>query len=134
METPFVPDVYSSLLYNPLCVLLFEDPSEKPNEWENVCNNSYHAHIDSSYLYGLVHRDKYGKGGSLMIYRQSIQYATVNHILVSISQVSVTFTRNEALVGSSVYMNNIDLCSWIQLENPFFDTEGVFRWEFVNQV
>ena len=31
-----VPDVYSRLLRNPLCVFLYEDPSQRPDEWENV--------------------------------------------------------------------------------------------------
>ncbi len=31
-----VPDVQSKLAYNPLCVLLYEDPSRQPDHWENV--------------------------------------------------------------------------------------------------
>ncbi len=33
-----VPDVYSQLLHNPLCVLLYENRTQPPDQWENVCS------------------------------------------------------------------------------------------------
>lgn len=33
-----VPPVYSRLIRNPLCTLLYEDSSHSPNDWDNVWN------------------------------------------------------------------------------------------------
>ena len=41
----------------------------------------------------------------------------------------MNFQGNKAVVGSSVYANNIDLCSWIG--STTFDANQAFRWEFV---
>lgn len=35
-----VPDVYSRLLHNPLCVLLYEDRTQPPDQWENVSSHA----------------------------------------------------------------------------------------------
>lgn len=31
-----VPPVYSRLLNNPLCTLIYEEPFQSPDEWEDV--------------------------------------------------------------------------------------------------
>ena len=31
-----VPPVYSRLIRNPLCTLLYEDSTQRPDDWENV--------------------------------------------------------------------------------------------------
>ena len=36
VDTFYMPDVYSQLLFNPLCFLLYEDTSQSPEHWENV--------------------------------------------------------------------------------------------------
>lgn len=47
-------------------------------------------------------------------------------------QVSIVFANNDALFGSTVLLNDVNLCSWIGLGPVFFDNSGVFRWNFVN--
>ena len=57
------------------------------------------------------------------------------HVIVwlyIIPQVSLTFTGNRAVVASAVFMTDLDLCSWLQFENPYFDPARVFRWGFVH--
>ena len=36
IHAPRVPAVYSRLIKNPLCTVLYEDTSLSPNDWENV--------------------------------------------------------------------------------------------------
>jgi len=44
------------------------------------------------------------------------------------------FTGNRALIGSAVYANRVDLCSWYSFETPYFytDTSDVLRWPFIS--
>ncbi len=47
-------------------------------------------------------------------------------------QVSFTFVGNRALlIGSAVLLNNVHLCSWTNLMEPYFNPQGVFRWPFI---
>lgn len=43
------------------------------------------------------------------------------------------FSHNAAVTASSVYLNNLDLCSWVQGEpdEPWFEPSGVFNWTFI---
>ena len=43
------------------------------------------------------------------------------------------FTGNRALIGSAIYANRMDLCSWYSFETPYFytDSSDVLRWPFV---
>ena len=43
-----VPPVYSRLVKNPLCTLLYEDSSQRPDDWENVSTTLYY--VSSFYL------------------------------------------------------------------------------------
>jgi len=36
VDTNLTPGVYSRLLYNPLCFILYENASQSPEQWENV--------------------------------------------------------------------------------------------------
>ena len=49
-------------------------------------------------------------------------------------QVSVKFAGNRAIIGSAVYANNLDLCSWYSYGTPYFYTNrsNVLRWPFVS--
>ena len=47
-------------------------------------------------------------------------------------QVSLSFKGNTAIVGPTVYINQLHLCSWYQLAPPYFNKAGVLRWPFVN--
>ncbi len=42
----------------------------------------------------------------------------------------MNFTGNRAGYASAVFINNIDVCSWVQLEEPFFDEDRAFQWNF----
>ena len=44
----------------------------------------------------------------------------------------IEFIHNEAVVALGVYSNNLDLCSWSSLYEPFFDHSLAYRWNFVN--
>ena len=46
-------------------------------------------------------------------------------------QVFLGFFDNSAIVASSVYLNNLDLCSWVRERTPWFEPGRVFRWSFV---
>ena len=45
---------------------------------------------------------------------------------------SINFSRNAAIIGPVIFSNELDLCSWIQLTEPFFNRSGVGRWPFVH--
>ena len=54
-----------------------------------------------------------------------------------IVQVVAYFSGNKALVGSGVYTNNIDSCSWTGKltgagDNFHFNPQLAFRWKFFN--
>ena len=44
-----VPNVYSRLRFNPLCFLLYENPSQSPEQWKNVNISVVCLHTSSSY-------------------------------------------------------------------------------------
>ena len=45
----------------------------------------------------------------------------------------MTFIGNNALVGSAIYTNKLDLCSWASYYPPFFNsTRDIFRWPFIS--
>ncbi len=43
----------------------------------------------------------------------------------------MNFTGNRAGYASAVLINNIDVCSWVQDEEPFFDEDRAFQWNFI---
>ena len=50
---------------------------------------------------------------------------------VTFFQVSFGFSGNSAIIASGVYLNNLDLCSWVQDTSPSFEPSQVFHWHFV---
>ena len=64
-----------------------------------------------------------------LLSKQFYFYCTHNHL-----QVSMKFAGNRALIGSAVYANRINLCSWYSYEAPYFytDSSDVLRWPFVS--
>ena len=44
---------------------------------------------------------------------------------------SINFSRNAAIIGPAVYMNQLDLCAWDDL-NSTYDRTNVLRWPFVH--
>ena len=49
-------------------------------------------------------------------------------------QVSIMFAGNRAIIGSAIYANNLDLCSWYSIESPYFYTNRseILRWPFIS--
>ena len=44
----------------------------------------------------------------------------------------MNFAGNEALVGSAIYANGLDLCSWVSYSAPYFsDNKHVLRWSLI---
>ena len=43
VESLEAPNVLSTLVYNPLCFLRFEDPTAPPDEWDDVSITSHHS-------------------------------------------------------------------------------------------
>lgn len=43
----------------------------------------------------------------------------------------MTFNGNRAIIGSSVYTNNLNLCSWTGQPNNTFDLSKAYRWDFI---
>lgn len=42
------------------------------------------------------------------------------------------FAGNKALVGSAIYANGLDLCSWASYSTPYFNnTNQVLRWPII---
>lgn len=42
------------------------------------------------------------------------------------------FAGNQALVGSTIYANGLDLCSWVSYSPPYFsDVAHVLRWPLI---
>ena len=105
VESQRVTSVLSELIFNPLCPFLYEELQTPPNHWDNVC-----------YMY-------------LDVTNSCNKERTVFSVNL---QVSITFTNNRAVVGSAVFMNHIDLCSWTQKRYPYFNTSAVFNWDFVH--
>ena len=47
-------------------------------------------------------------------------------------QVSVHFEGNKAIIGSAIYTDRLDLCSWNSYDPPFYDNRSsILRWPFV---
>lgn len=44
----------------------------------------------------------------------------------------MTFSGNKAIVGAAAYTELLYPCSWSQLKDPFFKTEEVLKWNFIN--
>ena len=43
------------------------------------------------------------------------------------------FMGNNAVVGSAIYVNKLDFCSWSSYYPPYFyNTSNVFRWPFIS--
>ena len=55
-----------------------------------------------------------------------------NCLLLTSVQVTITFSKNSAIVGPVLFINQLDLCSWSKLAPPYFNRSGVLKWPFVN--
>ena len=45
----------------------------------------------------------------------------------------MAFVGNNALVGSAIFTNRLDLCSWASYYPPFFNnTNSTFQWPFIS--
>jgi len=40
--------------------------------------------------------------------------------------------ENRAIVAAGVSLSNVDFCSWTGGKAPYFNTDKVFRWSFIN--
>ena len=50
-----------------------------------------------------------------------------------LSQISMNFTGNMAVIGSAIFTSNIASCSWSSYTPPyFFNNASVLRWPFVS--
>ncbi|XP_065905479.1 uncharacterized protein [Dysidea avara] len=49
-------------------------------------------------------------------------------------KVSMTFTGNDAIVGSDIYADHLDYCSWYSNSHPYFQSNmrNIFRWPFIS--
>ncbi len=54
-----------------------------------------------------------------------------NNEQISVSKVFMNFTGNRARYASAVFVDKINLCSWVQREEPFFDEDRAFQWNFI---
>ena len=43
----------------------------------------------------------------------------------------MNFDENRATVGSAVYTNKLDFCSWTGQTNNTFDVHSAYRWNFI---
>ena len=58
-------------------------------------------------------------------------YKCIHYIIIStVVQVSLMFAGNRAVIGSAIYANNLDLCSWYSFDPPYFYTNRseILRW------
>ena len=143
-----VPDVYSRLLFNPLCFFLYENVSQFPEYWQNVSSEGMggglgYEQIPIRWIITAPPSEEWGIERmlcgwglfSLLYCARKKAQKRMFHVIIwlyIIPQVSLTFTGNRAVVASAVFMTNLDLCSWLQFENPYFDPARVFRWGFVH--
>ena len=60
-------------------------------------------------------------------------YYICSHYNSTHPQVSMTFTDNNAIVGSAIFANELDFCSWFSNSHPFFhfDASNIFRSPFI---
>ena len=50
----------------------------------------------------------------------------------AIIQVTINFAGNQALVGSAIYTNGLNHCSWVSYSSPYFsDIKHVLRWPLI---
>ena len=54
------------------------------------------------------------------------------NINISNMKVSISFAGNEAVMSSAVLVINLDLCAFVRLGQPWFNTSRTFRWNFVD--
>ncbi|XP_065899024.1 uncharacterized protein [Dysidea avara] len=47
-------------------------------------------------------------------------------------EVILNFAGNTAIVGSAMYIDRLDLCSWNSKLHPFFSLDDTLRWSFVH--
>ena len=105
-DTLFVPPVVSRLAYNPLCLIRYIDNELPPDEWENVRVPPQLVPLQLLYQ--------------------------VLNINISNIKVSISFAGNEAVMSSAVLVINLDLCAFVRLGQPWFNTSRTFRWNFVD--
>ena len=53
-------------------------------------------------------------------------------IILSHLQLNVTFSGNSALIGPVAYISQLDFCSWRGLTEPFFDSQSILKWPFLD--
>ena len=100
VDTGTILPVFAKNYYNPLCFIQYPDPEVPPVQWEKVSTTA------------LVHK-------------------CTSCIVISTNvQVSIMFAGNRAIIGSAIYANNLDLCSWYSFEPPYFYTNrsDILRW------
>ena len=45
----------------------------------------------------------------------------------------MVFMGNNAVVGSAIYVNELDFCAWSSYYPPYFhNTSNVFQWPFIS--
>ncbi len=59
-----------------------------------------------------------------------VQYYDKSCDQIPVSKVFMNFTGNRAAYASAVFINDINVCSWVQHEEPFFDEDRAFQWNF----
>ena len=78
---------------------------------------------------------------SIMNYHQNsgIKYDNMYHythciVIFTNVQVSIMFAGNRAIIGSAIYANNLDLCSWYSFNPPYFysDRSKILHWSFIS--
>ena len=119
VEAQNVVNVLSNSSFNPQCFLRYDEFSMlSPLKWTEVCKVCITLYPDCI-IFMTHYRMRW-----VSIYRISLYPPFL--------QVSINFSRNAAIIGPVVYANELDLCSWIQLSEPFFNRSGVWRWPFVH--
>ena len=57
---------------------------------------------------------------------------TVYYVHNALLQVSMNFTENKAVIGSTIYSSGIALCSWFSYYPPHFNASSGLRWPFIS--
>ena len=60
-------------------------------------------------------------------------YLNCVYVFIIYLKISMIFIGNNAIVGSAIYINELDFCSWSSFYYPFFyNTSSVLRWPFIS--
>ena len=126
--TPTTTPAFERLAFNPQCFIINEDTTTPPSLWKHVGIVQLATPDPQGVTLSDIIPLNYYPNVSTIITVPPTHPPTHTHTHTTHFQVSISFRRNQAVLGSSLYMSNVDSCSWFSLTHPFFDDSYIKQW------